>query len=115
MLAVGLSTQFVPTLFSEMTALAINDGVVIAMLSALAFVSTLGLFRPLRMLPILIFELAWKLIWVLCVALPRWLADSMDDDTTLTLIACAWVIPFIFIIPWHYLINSYKHDLDVYK
>ena len=32
----------------------------------------LGLRYPLSMLPVLFFELAWKLIWMLAYGLPQW-------------------------------------------
>ena len=38
----------------------------------------LGIRYPLQMLPVLLFELAWKLIWVAAVVQPLWTAHQMD-------------------------------------
>ncbi len=57
----------------------------------------MGLRYPLKMLPALFFELAWKTIWLLFFALPLLMAHQVDPDTWDTIKACAlvWVIfPF---------------------
>lgn len=47
-------------------------------MSLLAF---LGLRHPVRMLPTLLFEVAWKAIWVAAVPIPHLVADDMDGAT----------------------------------
>lgn len=115
LLLVGLSIQMVPDLFGPVVTMPMMDGVVTAMLSALAVLSILGLFAPLFMLPLLWFELSWKLIWVLFVALPRWQTGAMDEGTIEVLFACAFVVPFVFIIPWRYAIARYLAALDPWR
>lgn len=112
LLLVGLSIQIVPDLFGPVVNMPLMDGVVSAMLSALAVLSILGLFAPIFMLPLLWFELGWKLIWVLFVALPRWQTGAMDEATMEVLFACAFVVPFVFIVPWRYAIARYSSALD---
>jgi hypothetical protein len=112
LLLVGLSIQIVPDLFGPVVTMSLMDGVVTAMLSALAALSILGLFAPIFMLPLLWFELGWKLIWVLFVALPRWQTGTMDEATMEVLFACAFVVPFVFIVPWRYAIARYSSALD---
>ena len=46
------------------------------MLVALSLLWFLGLRYPLQMLPVLLFELAWKLIWMIVVVLPLWTSRS---------------------------------------
>lgn len=46
------------------------DGVVLVMLTAMSVLMLLGLRHPVRMLPVLVFESLWKLIWLATVALP---------------------------------------------
>ena len=44
------------------------EGTVVAMLVAMSVLALLGLRYPQRMLPILLFEVGWKLIWLGLVA-----------------------------------------------
>jgi hypothetical protein len=56
------------------------------------------------MLPLLIYELLWKMIWLLGVALPLWLAHQLDADTLKSLPTIA---PVVIIIPWRYVFAKY--------
>lgn len=68
------------------------NSVVAAMLGGLSLLAVLGLRYPLQMLPILLFELAWKAIWLTMVALPLWTAGQLDARTTSTVVDC--------LMPW---------------
>ena len=81
-------------------------GAVNALLAALGLTCGLGLIAPLRMLPLLVFEVAWKLIWSLSVALPLWLSGRWTAEAGDILFAVAFAVPFIFIIPWGYTMAS---------
>jgi len=95
-----------PDLFSFDPDKPLLDGVVVAMLSALGLLSALGVYAPFKMIPLLVFEVVWKVLWALSVALPHWLRGSTDEATVETLLACAFAIPFFFIIPWRYTFRS---------
>ncbi len=43
---------------------------------------------PLKMLPLLFFELVWKFMWVLMWGLPLWSTGQLIPDRQETLIAC---------------------------
>lgn len=47
------------------------EGVVTCILVAMSLLALLGLRYPVRLLPILLFECAWKLIWLSVVAAPK--------------------------------------------
>ena len=49
-------------------------GVVRAMLGALTLLAVLGVRYPVTMIPLLMFEFAWKCIWVAAFGLPLWSA-----------------------------------------
>lgn len=107
LLVVGLAIKYAPVIFGDMAALPRMEGVVAALLSAMGLLSVAGLFAPVRILPLLVFEIAWKAIWVIGVALPKWLDGSLDDGTMATLFACAWALPFVFIVPWGFVVRTY--------
>ena len=73
-------------------------------MSLLAF---LGLRYPVRMLPILLFEVTWKVIWIAAVALPHLVADDIDAATSAVLFNCSLVVIIIAVIPWPYVWRNY--------
>ena len=85
------------------------NGVVRSLLATVALLALLGLRYPLQMLPLLLFELVWKSIWLLAFALPLWRAHSIDANTKDTVFACVMgIIIFPIAIPWPYL---FAHDV----
>lgn len=83
-------------------------GVGMSFLGALTALSLLGVRYPVRMLPLLIFELAWKLLWVLAAWLPLWLAHSVDADTAdsfIPIIVGVVLVPLV--LPWGYVWRNY--------
>jgi hypothetical protein len=83
------------------------QGVVHCMLAALSALAILGLRYPLKMLPLLFFEIAWKAIWLIVVALPAWSAHQMDADTAETAVECLMAVVFLVVIPWPYVAATY--------
>ena len=70
--------------------------------------SLLGLRYPLKMLPLLLFELLWKVIWVSASAIPMWLGPGLDEYASETLFACLMGVVLVPIaIPWSYVLNHY--------
>src|SRR5690349_10521309 len=69
------------------------EGVVLVMLTAMSVLMLLGLRHPVRMLPMLVFESLWKLLWFATVALPLATSGGLDDGFTHTLVACLFVAP----------------------
>jgi hypothetical protein len=82
-------------------------GVVVCMLGAMSLLALLGLRYPLQMLPLLFWELIWKSIWLLRVALPLWRAQRMDAETVSNVFNCAVAILVLIAIPWDYVITHY--------
>lgn len=115
LLVVGLAIKFWPALLGSAATLPRMEGVVTALLSALGLLSIIGLFSPLRMLPLLMFEIVWKAIWVLAVAIPNWQAGTLDEGMRTTLFACAWALPFVFILPWRHVARTYLTSIEPAK
>ena len=114
LLVVGLGIQMWPRLFGAMPDAPGAAATVIAMLSALALVCILGLAAPLRMLPVLLWEIVWKVMWLLAVALPAWregrLADIQED-----LFAVGFVLPYILVFPWRRFAGQIAASLDRWR
>ena len=86
-------------------------GMTISMLGGLWLLAFLALRYPLLMLPIYLFELVWKTIWLLAFGLPQWAAGRVDAQLSKDL----WEIglfPFVFalIIPWGYVWRHYVRE-----
>ncbi|MBN9308762.1 hypothetical protein [Devosia sp.] len=105
-LVVGTSLRYAPVYMDGLSNLPRMDGAVVALLSALGVLSVAGLFSPIRMLPLLVFEIGWKLIRVSTVALPKWLDGALDEGTLSTLFNCAVALPFVFIVPWRHVAST---------
>jgi hypothetical protein len=101
LIAVGMGMQKVPA-FLHHRPWELMHGVVNSMLLALVLLSVLGLRYPLKMLPLLFWEVTWKATWLLAVALPAWQNYTMDANTWDTTFACLISVIFLFIIPWDY-------------
>ena len=111
LLVVGLGTSVWPALIHhEPWALTLSPwrGVGTSMIAALPILAVFGLRYPLRMLPLLIYEVAWKTIWLAAVALPVWMSHgAIDDDFAATIQACLMILPFYLIIPWRYVFANF--------
>jgi hypothetical protein len=83
------------------------EGVVNVMLTAMSLLVLLGVKYPVRMLPVLLFESAWKLIWFGAVAVPMWLGQGLDPGTERVASASLWVVIVLAVVPWGYVVRHY--------
>jgi hypothetical protein len=103
MMAVFLLTSIGPGLLFHTADWPHMSGVARALLAALGLVAALGVRYPVQMLPVLLFETAWKTIWLLAIALPLWRAGRLDGDNFETFKDCAFgVVLMAVVIPWPY-------------
>ena len=79
LLALERGYRVVAKLLSADPTLGPFDGVAYAFWGALAVLCLLGLRYPLRMIPVLLIFLVYKLLWLLIVALPLWSAGTPFD------------------------------------
>ena len=106
-MGVGLAIVKWPLLIQDAAALPVMDGVVTCLLTAMSLLAFLGLRYPVRMLPILLFEVAWKVLWIAAIAIPRLVADDMNAATQEVLINCSFVVIIFAVIPWGYVWRRY--------
>jgi hypothetical protein len=84
------------------------DAVVVSILAGFALLVALGIRYPLKMLPLLLFELLWKSVWVLAFGLPILLSGRLDPNTAETLLACLMGIVLVpLVTPWGYVLKHY--------
>jgi hypothetical protein len=96
-----------PALVDHGASLPLLEGVVTCMLTALSLLAFLGLRYPVRMLPVLVFESAWKVIWLSVVALPQLIAGDIDPATREVMNAVLWVVVILAVVPWRYVWRQY--------
>ena len=107
LLVVGLGSTVWPEIVAPASAWAPLRGVVLCMLGAMSALALLGLRHPLKMLPLLFFEMGWKALWLLRVALPAWASGRLDAATTETAMECCIGAIFLVVVPWPYVIGAY--------
>ncbi len=107
LIVVGLGFMVLPGYIYREEPWELKEGVVACMLAAFWALSVLGLRYPLQMLPLLLWELAWKSIWLIVVALPLWSSGQMDESTWETASACLMVVIVPFVIPWRFVFTHY--------
>ncbi|MEX0343148.1 MAG: hypothetical protein AB3N06_11205 [Erythrobacter sp.] len=73
-----------------------------AMLATLALLAIAGVFHPLKLLPLMLFEIAWKTVWLLVVALPAWLGGSEVPGIVSIWGSVIGIGVVTILIPWRY-------------
>ena len=73
-----------------------------SMLFALAVFAIGGVFRPLAFLPIMLYEIVWKAVWLAVVALPPWLAGEQIPGVVNAKSSMIGICLIIIVIPWKY-------------
>ncbi|MEA3039392.1 MAG: hypothetical protein QOE79_1905 [Sphingomonadales bacterium] len=105
LLVVGVGAIILPPLISHET---IARGVIPSLLGAVWLLAFLGLRYPLRMLPLLMFELAWKTIWLLDFGLAQWMSGQRPPtfaEDSFNIVLGVVLMPLV--IPWGYVWRHY--------
>lgn len=105
LLVIGLGGMIVPEVVSHPV---ISRGVIPSLLGAVWVLAFVGLKYPLKMLPLLMFEFAWKSIWMLAYGLPQWYTSQLpatfaEDSFNIGV----GVILMPLVIPWGYVYRHY--------
>ena len=106
LMAVGLALVKWPLLPSA-ASLPLFEGVTLCLLTAMSLLAIVGLRYPVKLLPVLLFESAWKLLWLSLVALPTAMTGALDAATAETLVSCSVVIVILAVTPWRYAWRNY--------
>ena len=106
-IGIGLELQVWSKMIHQVYAMRLDSGTVVCMLFALSLLSILGLRYPLKMLPLLFWELTWKASWLISVALPHWLRGQWSKDLGATTFAVGMIVIFVPLVPWTYVFEHY--------
>lgn len=70
-----------------------------------------GVFYPLRMLPIILFDILYKSLWLVLVALPLLRAGTLEGSNAEgTTWVYAPIILLALVTPWGYVFRTYVYD-----
>lgn len=106
-MAAGIGAMIWPLIISHSSTLPRMTGVAWALLGTIGLLSLLGLRYPLQMLPLLLFELIWKAIWLAAFAVPRWLDGTLDEGMRSTIFETSFGAILFVVIPWRYVWANY--------
>jgi hypothetical protein len=106
-MACGLGVYIWPTVIHHTSELAATQGVRFALLAGLGATAALGLRYPVQMLPVLLFELIWKGIYLVAFALPLWSAHQINAAVAEDIKAVLMVVILLPLIPWRYVFTNY--------
>ena len=108
LLVVGLGTLIVPQLVNHAP---MARGVIPSLLGGVGLLALIGLKYPLQMLPLLMFEFAWKTLWLVAFAVPQWSVGQMPATFTEDFQNIAFgVILMPIVIPWGYVYRRYMRQ-----
>ncbi len=70
--------------------------------------SILGMIHPLKMLPLVLLEISYKVLWLVVVAYPLWSTNQLTGSPAEEMAyAFSWVALAIIAVPWKYAFKSY--------
>ena len=83
-------------------------GVAWCVWAAYSTLAVLGVFHTLRMLPIMLFMVFYKGLWLLVVAYPLWITGTLKGSPAeeMAHIFSGIIIPIIF-LPWRYVFRKF--------
>jgi hypothetical protein len=83
------------------------EGVTLCLLTAMSLLAFVGVWRPVRMLPMLVLEVLWKVLWLSVVALPRAVSSELDSAFVDVVVNCSLVVVIIAVVPWGLVWRTY--------
>ena len=108
LMAVGLALTKGPLfLQGSVGSLPVYEGVVAALLGSMSLLALLGLRYPVQLLPLLILETLWKLIWLATVAVPNLARGDLSTQMSTVLSSVSLVVVILVVTPWDYVWTRY--------
>lgn len=106
-LALGIGIYFWPAVIHHDADFALSQGIRYSLLAAIGLLAVLGLRYPVRMIPLLLFEITWKTIYLLAFALRLWTAHQLTPVAAQDVQSVLMVVIFLPLIPWGFVWKRY--------
>jgi hypothetical protein len=106
LMGVGLAVVKWP-LLAQAREMPLYEGVTLCLLVAMSLLALLGLRYPVRLLPVLLFETTWKLLWLGLVALPHGMIGDVDAAEAQVIVNCSLIVVVIAVTPWRFVWARY--------
>lgn len=75
--------------------------------AAYSLLSLIGLYNTLKMIPLMLFQILYKVIWLAVFAYPRWETGELTGGALGMAYDFIWVILPIIAVPWGYVFRNY--------
>jgi hypothetical protein len=85
----------------------VYEGVAAALLGSMSLLAFLGLRYPVQLLPLLILETLWKLVWLAAVAVPNLASGDMSTQMSTVLSSVSLVVVILAVTPWDFVWKRY--------
>ena len=92
------------------------DAVAFSVWAAYSTLSVLGIFKPLKMLPLIAFQVFYKTVWLAIVAYPLWRSGTLIGSGVEQMVkAFMWIPLPIVAMPWGYFFVSFFRKSAAHK
>jgi len=82
-------------------------GIAFSIYSAYSVLMLLGILIPLRMLPLVLFQLFYKSIWIAIIGVPQWHSGHFDAIRGTIEFFTVIVVLDLIAVPWPYVFRHY--------
>jgi len=106
-MGIGIAIVKWPLVIGYDRSMPLYEGVVAVLLTAMSLLAFLGLRYPVKLLPILLFETLWKLIWLSVVALPAAMSGDVTQAMSEIVVNCSLVLVIMAVVPWRFVWQRY--------
>jgi len=82
-------------------------GIAFSIYAAFSVLMLLGAFVPLRMLPLVLLQLLYKLIWIVGIGIPQWQSGHFNSVGGTIRFFAAIVVLDLVAVPWPYVFRQF--------
>ncbi|HEU5285536.1 MAG TPA: hypothetical protein VFU20_03365 [Sphingomicrobium sp.] len=106
---VAVGTMALPPLLNQPEPITPMRGVALSFWMALSLLALVGVRYPLRMIPVLLIQMLYKIIWLLALAWPLWRSGTAFDPdmAEFTRAMAIGIVVDVIAIPWGYVLANY--------